>query len=279
MKAKFLGKLKGIIASAKEDSRNVRKYTENFWDSIFNSDLFIEGIQNKMFFGELYHPEDIDEYSQIHPDDRSAVVLESVEKKGKEYYGTFNILPTRAGEVLKNLVDLGCVFGVSSRGLSDTNTNYFDDPSTYELITFDIVAFPGIKSARLHPIDAVSESILSNNKDKVKIQENLNKLVTDNSELKKYVDNALKLKENFDEDIQIEEIINEDEFEYENMLNSKNTITTDAKGNLWFNDGIHGKHIVDYYKKLKPETKYYINDIYYNDTLDRYIIITDVIEL
>lgn len=55
-KAKILGKLKGIIASAKESSRNGRRYTESFWDTLFNSDLFKEGLENKVYGGCLYHP-------------------------------------------------------------------------------------------------------------------------------------------------------------------------------------------------------------------------------
>lgn len=159
MKAKPLGKVRGLIASASEPSRNERKYTENFWDSIFDSELFKEGLKNKVYFGELWHPDDDKEYGQIHADPtKAAVVLTKVEKKGLDYFGEFEILPTIAGETYKNLTDIGCVFGVSSRGYNDFDATVFDDPSTYELITFDLVAFPGIKSARLHPITAVAES-------------------------------------------------------------------------------------------------------------------------
>lgn len=197
MAAKILGKLKGVIASACEPSRNGRKYTEHFWDAIFDSPLFKEGIKNRVMFGCMYHPEG-EAYNQIHPGDESAVCLTNVVKKGLEYIGTFDILPTRAGEVLKNLIDVGCVFGISSRGLNDYDTPIFDDPSTYDLITFDIVAFPGIKSARLHPVTAVAESYGKRKVNKTKIMENLNKLANEDEQAKEFIDNTLKAKENLE---------------------------------------------------------------------------------
>lgn len=138
-KAKILGKLKGVIASAKEASRNGREYTENFWDAKFNEPLFKEGLDNRVFFGELFHPDDENEYNQIHCDDRSAVVLTDVKKQDKEYIGTFDILPTKAGQCLRNLLDIGCVFGVSSRGLADYDTDCFDESMApnYDLITWE----------------------------------------------------------------------------------------------------------------------------------------------
>ena len=188
----ILGKLTGIIASASEASRNGRRYTQNFWDQIFDSDLFKEGLKNKMILGELYHPDYNEEYGQIHVDpNKTAVVLTEVNKKGLDYYGTFEILPTLAGETLKNLYDIGCVFGVSSRGYNDYDTDVFNDPSTFELITFDIVAFPGIKSARLHPVAAVAEGLNTRRVNKTKIMENLQRIAGENEQMKEYIDTTL----------------------------------------------------------------------------------------
>lgn len=187
-KAKPLGKVRGIIASASEPSRNGRKYTEHFWDSIFDSELFKEGLKNKVMIGELWHPDSDEEYGQIHADpNKAAIVLTKVDKKGLDYYGEFDILPTPAGETYKNLSDIGCVFGVSSRGYNDFDANVFDDPSTYELITFDLVAFPGIKSARLHPVAAVAEGFNTKRINKRKIMEKLDKVFSEDEYLKKTV--------------------------------------------------------------------------------------------
>lgn len=197
-KAKILGKLRGPIASAKEPSRNGRRYEEGFWDAKFNSDLFQEGLKNKVLFGCLYHPEG-DAYEQIHADDTAAVVLTDVKKKGLEYEGTFEILPTQSGQCLRNLLDIGCVFGVSSRGLADSDYTVYDESvaDNYDLITWDIVALPGVKSCRLHEISAVAESIKHTNKSK--IMESLNSIASENKYLAEYIDKAIKTKEDLEE--------------------------------------------------------------------------------
>lgn len=207
-KAKILGKLQGPIASAKEPSRNGRKYTQEFWRAKFNSPLFKEGLENKVFAGALSHPDDEEEYNQIHLDDRAAIVLTDVKEKGMEYIGTFEILPTQAGQCLRNLLDIGVKFGVSSRGLADYDTDVFDESmaQNYDLITWDIVAFPGVKSCRLHEIGAVAESFQFK-KSKERIMENLNHLSEENEEMRKYIDEALKAKEDFDTQVHTEDIM------------------------------------------------------------------------
>lgn len=207
-KAKILGKLKGVIASAKESSRNGRLYTEGFWDTLFGRPIFKEGLENRVFGGCLYHPDDEEEYSQIHLDDRSAVVLTDVKKTGLDYIGTFDILPTKAGQCLRNLLDVGIVFGVSSRGLADRDCDVFDEnvAPTYDLITWDLVAFPGVKSCRLHEVGAVAESFKTK-KNKTKIMENLNHLSENDKYMSKYINETLKAKEDFDNQLQIEDIM------------------------------------------------------------------------
>lgn len=321
MAAKILGKLKGVIASACEPSRNGRKYTSRFWDAIFDSPLFKEGIKNRVMFGCMYHPEG-EAYNQIHPGDESAICLTSVVKKGLEYIGTFDILPTRAGEVLKNLIDVGCVFGISSRGLNDYDTPIFDDPSTYELITFDIVAFPGIKSARLHPVTAVAESYGKRKVNKTKIMENLNKLANEDEQAKDFIDNALKAKEelhtyvcdncgfetemtdeeydgscpmchehhgefgrveesvkskeDFDTDIQVEDLPDAfNEIEDKDLLQYANIVTINDEGVPYFDDGRHGRLEVITYPNpefIKPGEKYLVNDIWYSEITNTYIV-------
>lgn len=277
-KAKILGKLKGVIASAKENSRNGRTYTESFWDAKFNEPLFKEGLDNRVFFGELFHPDDENEYNQIHCDDRSAVVLTDVKKQDKEYIGTFDILPTKAGQCLRNLLDIGCIFGVSSRGLADYDTERFDETMApnYDLITWDIVAFPGIKSCRLHEVGAVAEGF--NNKrnvNKTKIMESLNQISNSDPDFKNYITKTLKLKEDFNSDLQVEDImanynIPDDLYQYGNYVKMD-------KNNLpYYDDGEHGLKQVMYKKSpfnrdTKPGDIYMVDNIWYNVVYDKYL--------
>lgn len=277
-KAKILGKLRGPIASAHEKSRNGRLYNESFWDAKFDSELFQEGLKNKVFAGACYHPDDDEEYSQIHLDDRAAVVLVDVKKSGLDYIGTFEILPTKAGQCVRNLLDVGVKFGVSSRGLADYDAEVYDASmaSTYDLVTFDLVAFPGLKSCRLSEVGAVAEGLRMKQVNKEKIMENLNKLTQDNAELASFVNKAIKAKEDFDSQLQVEDImarlgIPDDYQEYANI------VTIDENGQPHHYDKEHRDLIVTspFIKKItadaKPGDMFIVDNISYNLKSNKYI--------
>ena len=287
MPAKSLGKLRGLVASAKDESRNGRKYTERFWDSIFNSQIFKEGITNKVYFGELWHPDNDEEYGQIHPS-RSAVVLTKITKQNLDYIGDFDILPTEAGKTLKNLIDIGCVFGVSSRGEADYNATVFDDPSIYTLVTFDVVAFPGMERARLHLVPdsqttAVSESINFKKDSKIKIMESLKNIKKSNKQLEKYIDNTLKAKEDFDTELQVEDMYHDLIDIDDDLLHYANIININEDGIPVFNDGEHGeKEVINYNKlpkELAPKDAYLVDAVVYKQNLDKYVAYSDWLKL
>ena len=276
-KAKILGKLRGPIASARERSRNNRDYTEGFWDTKFNSELFQEGLKNKVMLGQLYHPDDDEEYTQIHCDDRSAVVLTDVKKTpDKDYIGTFEILPTKAGQCLRNLLDIGCIFGASSRGISDFDANTFDESvaPNYDLVTFDIVAFPGVKCCRLHEVGAVAESVKTTNKSKV--MESLNEIHDSDKFYASFIDEALKAKEGFNDTLQIEDYMALNGME--DITQYADIITVEADGKPYFDDGEHGKHRVllraGDMTEYQEGDKFLVDNIYYrkNNYGDEYYI-------
>lgn len=285
-KSKILGKLKGIIASAKEMSRNNRKYTEPFWDSIFNSDLFIEGLNNRVYFGELWHPDSDYEYGQIHPGDRAAVVLTDVEKKGLDYYGTFDILPTEAGRVLKNLYDVGCKLGVSSRGYADNDRTVFDENTDYEFITFDLVAFPGVKSCRLNLVGEVAESFSQRKPTaatKIKIMESLNESVKNGE----YAD-IIKKAVNHIVDEDLTKVCSADELRYhcpavfddvdddDSKFIADNMITVDNEGTPHHNNKrVYISDSID----IKPGDKYLANSIYWSNKRNSYVVVGGLTKL
>lgn len=285
-KAKILGRLRGPIASAREKSRNGRLYNESFWDAKFGSELFQEGLKNKVFGGSLYHPDDDEEYSQIHLDDRSAVVLVDVEKTDNlDYIGTFEILPTQAGQCLRNLLDVGVKFGVSSRGLADYDAEVYDASmaSTYDLVTFDLVAFPGLKSCRLSEVGAVAEGLRMKQVNKEKIMENLNKLTQDNAELASFVNKAIKAKEDFDSQLQVEDVmarlgIPDDYQEYANVA------VIDENGIPRYNDGEHGDLELSTpfktkFADAKPGDMYLLDHVSYNKINNKYVTFGDVLKI
>lgn len=284
-KAKILGKLRGKIASASEKSRNGRHYTEEFWDTLFDSDLFKEGLENKVYIGELYHPEG-DNYEQVHLDDRGAIVLTDVKKDNNlDYIGTFEILPTKAGECMRKLLDVGVKFGVSSRGLADQDSNVFGrhEAENYDLITWDAVAFPGLKGCRLSEIGAVAESFNYNKKDKVKIMESLMEIGNSDSYYGDFINNALKLKEDFDNQFQIEDYLAKYEIEPEFAKYAIYVYVKDD-GLVYADDGEHGEKVVNttYYidaDRFKPGDVYLVDNLIYKQNADSYYATGEWIKL
>lgn len=147
----ILGRLIGICADFQHPTRNGRKYGQELWEKVFNSDLMKERIENGVCFGELGHPADREETDM----EKVAVCLAEIPQKGKDgkLRAVFDILSTPNGKILKSLCDYGSTLGISSRGSGDLFTDYNGqesvDPDTYNCEGFDIVLLPAVREARL----------------------------------------------------------------------------------------------------------------------------------
>ena len=204
----ILGRLVGICADFINPTRNGRKYPEELWDKVFDSDIMKEKIDAHVVFGELGHPADRTEIDM----EKVAVSLAEVPKKGEDgkLRAVFDILNTPNGKILKALCDYGCKMGVSSRGqgdlIQDFDGNEEVDPDTYDCECFDIVCVPAVKEARLN---LVTESLT---KKKQTLKESLNKVLDDaNPEEKKVM---LETLDNIGVDIEdTEDIVSQKEEE------------------------------------------------------------------
>ena len=121
--------------------REAKKYTKEF-------------INQKRAMGELDHPE-------------SAVVnLKNVSHnvsemwwEGQNLLGKVEILPTPAGNILKELFKAGIKLGISSRGMGSVETVNEDDRQVtqvqpdFELIAFDFVSNPSTHGAFMYPMN------------------------------------------------------------------------------------------------------------------------------
>lgn len=151
----ILGRLRGICAECDVPTRNGRKYTRKLWENVVSGDTFKEYLDNKVLYGELNHPED-----RLETDiQKVAIALSdiSLQDDGK-VIGTFDILPTPCGKILKSLCDYGSKLGVSSRGGGDIVTRDGEevvDENTYDFVTFDVVTLPAVKAARPSVIESV----------------------------------------------------------------------------------------------------------------------------
>lgn len=153
----ILGKLTGPCADVINCTRNGRRYSNHLWETVLNDELVKEQFANGGIFGELGHPE-----TRLETDmEKIAVCMPKPPVKNKDglLIGTWDILDTPNGKILKTLVDYGYKVGISSRGdgeVYETSEGEEVDGDSYVLKGFDIVIIPAVKAARL---EALKESI------------------------------------------------------------------------------------------------------------------------
>lgn len=139
-------------------SRNSNDYTINLWKSVIYSDRIQEMLQTKTLFGELSHPpRDAEFLTEVQMNNVSHNITSlSLNESTGEVTGTLDILDTPAGRIANTFIKYGSKLGISSRGVTTTDSNIMT-PNNYFLVTWDLVAMPGVAGARLN---LVSESLL-----------------------------------------------------------------------------------------------------------------------
>lgn len=156
-----LGRLKGVCADFCNATRNGRLYGKELWENVLKDPEVIEGLETKTLFGEADHPEDRLETSLKNV--AISVVDLKLDESNGVVVGTFDILDTPSGKILKSLADYGAQIGVSSRGSGEVVESMNGpevDPSTYKFITFDAVVMPAVVKARPSVVES-SKSISS----------------------------------------------------------------------------------------------------------------------
>lgn len=142
--------VEGPFASIGPSRNGGRRYTEELWNGVVNSEYYKEQMENGGIPGEARHPKNRDEveYPEI-----SHVIrkLEVRPDKGC-LWGEADILNTPAGNIIKTVIDCGLKVGVSARALGsvlESMDGPVVDASSYEFITFDFVTTPGFRDSRV----------------------------------------------------------------------------------------------------------------------------------
>ena len=162
----------GVFMQAETPNRNNRVYpisiikreVENY------NSQFVE--QNRAL-GELGHPE-----TPIVNLERVSHLIKELKIQGNDVYGKAKLIDTPLGNIAKNLIKEGVVFGMSTRGLgslkeaSDGLKEVQDD---YQLNAIDIVADPSAPKAFVEGIMENREWIYENGILKAKEIENYKK--------------------------------------------------------------------------------------------------------
>ena len=157
-----LATLYGVLSDFGNETRNQRWYTGSLWRKVLSSELFKEAIATKTLFGEADHPLDVENRLETHIPYISHIIRDPKINESKQVVeGYLDVLDTPNGRIVKTLIDYGCELGVSSRGSGDLTSiggKTVVDENTYNFITWDIIARPSNKKARVNEIDTVDST-------------------------------------------------------------------------------------------------------------------------
>lgn len=149
-----LGTLSGPCADYANPTRNGNFYSRKLWENVFADPIVKESLEDRILIGELDHPGDRLETKATN----ACIVMTGYQFNDDEslVYGTFDILDTPNGRILKSLLDAGCKIGVSSRGEGDVETKDISSwgetdcvvEDAYNFVGFDAVVLPAVKVAK-----------------------------------------------------------------------------------------------------------------------------------
>ena len=143
-------RVSGIIQRAEAKNQNGRVYPKEVL--MKEIEKYIDGpVKERRALGELDHPES----SVINLQNVSHNIVE-IKIKGNDVYGTFEILSTPAGNILKELFRNGITVGVSSRGMGSVeeslNEGTLEVQDDFELLCWDFVSTPSTPGAYVSPV-------------------------------------------------------------------------------------------------------------------------------
>lgn len=119
-----------------------------------------EYVKTNRAMGELGHPEG----PQLNLD-RVSHIIKEMKVDGKNVWGKAKVMDTPYGKIVKNMIDEGVKFGVSSRGvgsLKTTKDGINEVQSDFNLAAVDIVADPSAPDAFVEGVMEGKEWVLEN---------------------------------------------------------------------------------------------------------------------
>lgn len=150
--SKILKVLKGPLSTFSKN-RNGRVYSKKLWENVLNSEYWHDMISNNTMCGEIVHPGDRTESDVYEIDARNiSHRVKEAHIEGNKLMGTIEVLDTKSGRELLDLIEAGCTVGISARGMGDVIGDEVD-PDTYNFKCFDMTMRPSDPNARLVPLN------------------------------------------------------------------------------------------------------------------------------
>jgi len=143
-KSSIIGTFKGKCADSIENN-NSMLLDKDLWINIKNSDEFKSYRDKGMYIGFLGHPED----PGCQDFKNACIILRDldIDESTGEVFGTFDLIDTPVGRIVKAFIDAGVQFGISVRGAGDVAADGYVDPDTFVFRGFDLVSFPAYDDA------------------------------------------------------------------------------------------------------------------------------------
>lgn len=140
----ILGTYTGKCCDAAVFNNNGMKLDKDLFQNLFESDEYKRAMKYGHYIGFLGHPEDPECQDYKH----CCIVMRDLKLlENGELEGTFDVLNTPVGQIVKTLKDAGIDLGISIRGAGDVDAEGNVDPETFILRGFDLVTFPAYDDA------------------------------------------------------------------------------------------------------------------------------------
>lgn len=143
-KSAVIGTFSGKCCDSTVVNNNDMFLNGELFDNLFASDEFKRALENRHYIGFLGHPQDPGCMDYEHA---CIVMTECHKEQNGEISGTFDLIDTPVGRIVKAFIDAGVKFGISIRGAGDVAGDGTVDPETFVFRGFDLVTFPAYDDA------------------------------------------------------------------------------------------------------------------------------------